>query len=188
MTAGSRGVFLDRDGVLNEIVFHGSEPGSPRSLDQLRLAPDVPEAVRRLKAAGLHLICVTNQPDVAQGHISPAELEAVNAELRHRLPEIEDIIVCPHVDGDRCDCRKPLPGMLREGAQRFGLDLGASFMVGDRWRDVEAGAAAGCRTVMVESAHIDRAPAIAPDLTCSSLAEAATWILEQIGAAQEACS
>lgn len=174
--SGRGAVFLDRDGVLNEIVFHGDEPGSPRRLEDLKVTAGAAEALARLKAAGFMLICVTNQPELAQGLLQADALAAMNAEVRRQLP-LDDLLVCPHDDTAKCDCRKPKPGMLLQAAARHGIDPRASFMVGDRWRDVEAGAAAGCRTIMIESAHRDRPPAVPPDATLETLRQAADWIL-----------
>jgi D-glycero-D-manno-heptose 1,7-bisphosphate phosphatase len=171
-------VFLDRDGVLNRAVYGHGLLGSPRSLDDLEIPPDAAEALARLKAAGFRLICVTNQPEVPRGLLSRQTLDAINAAVRAALP-LDDLLMCCHQDGDGCDCRKPMPGLIMEGARKHGVELGASFMVGDRWRDVEAGASAGCRTILIENSYDDRRPAVPPDATVASLAEAADWILGQ---------
>ena len=89
---------------------------------------------------------------------------------------LDEVVVCPHDDADGCACRKPKPGMLVEAAQRRGIDLAASFMVGDRWRDVEAGVRAGCRTVFLDRGYDERS--VQPDVSVSNLGEAAVWILE----------
>ena len=127
--------------------------------------------------AGLLLIVVTNQPDVARGTQTKATVEALNRELSSRLP-LHEIRVCVHDDADECDCRKPAPGMLLDAAREHGIDLQGSFMVGDRWRDVEAGRRAGCKTVFVDSGYSERSPE-APDLTVRTLGEALPWILER---------
>jgi D-glycero-D-manno-heptose 1,7-bisphosphate phosphatase len=171
-------VFLDRDGVLNEIVLRNGSPGSPRLLSELRVVAGAALALGRLRDAGFTLICVTNQPEIRRGFLSRDNLEAIHAELRRQLP-LDDLLVCPHDDEDRCDCRKPKPGMLLQAAAQNDVRLPASYMLGDRWRDVGAGARAGCRTVLLAGDHQDRAPDVAPDVRVHSLDEAVAWILGQ---------
>ena len=174
--AARRAAFLDRDGVLNRPTVVDGTPHPPASVDELELLPGVEDACRRLHDAGLMLIVVTNQPDVARGTQTLAEVEALNTELQARLP-LDEVRVCPHDDADACDCRKPAPGMLLDAAREHGLELANSVMVGDRWRDIEAGRRAGCRTVFLDAGYSERSPE-APDLTVRELGEAVPWILE----------
>jgi D-glycero-D-manno-heptose 1,7-bisphosphate phosphatase len=175
--AGRRAVFLDRDGVLNRAKVVDGMPLPPATVEELVLLPGVEQACRQLHEAGLLLIVVTNQPDVARGTQTMAAVEALNRELSSRLP-LDEIRVCPHDDADRCQCRKPAPGMLLDAAREHGIDLERSVMVGDRWRDVEAGHRAGCATVFLDSGYSERSPE-APDLTVGTLGEAVPWILER---------
>ena len=172
-----RAVFLDRDGVLNQVPVRDGRPYPPEGVENLKLFPEVPDALARLKRAGFLLIVVTNQPDVARGTQSRGAVEAINAALGAQLP-IDDFFVCWHDDPDQCACRKPKPGLLLEAAARFGIDLSASFLVGDRWRDIEAGAAAGCRTIFVDRHYRERQPSVEPDFRAVSLEDATTWILK----------
>jgi D-glycero-D-manno-heptose 1,7-bisphosphate phosphatase len=169
----SRAVFLDRDGVLNRALVRDGRPFAPRSLDEFELLPDVARATAALVAVGFRLIVVTNQPDVATGITEQAQVEAMHARLLDELP-IDDVFVCYHTDEHDCACRKPKPGMLHEAALRWGVDLSRSYLVGDRWRDIEAGRAAGCRTILIESAYRERRAEA--DWTAASLAEAARII------------
>jgi transaldolase len=171
-----RAVFFDRDGVLNDALVQNGNPHPPASLDDLRLASDARESVALLRAAGFVTICVTNQPDVARGTLEHGAADAMNAYVRREL-ELDDVIACYHDDTDACACRKPRPGMLLEGARRWSVDLAQSYMVGDRWRDIEAGTAAGCRTVFVDRTWPERRPAHEPNATVASVADAAAWIL-----------
>jgi D-glycero-D-manno-heptose 1,7-bisphosphate phosphatase len=175
----SRAVFLDRDGVLNEAVMRDGKPYPPDSPADVRIAADAPAALGQLKALGLPLIVVTNQPDVARGRQSIEVVGRIHERLRDALP-VDDFLSCPHDDADRCGCRKPLPGLILEGARRHGVDPARSFMVGDRWRDIDAGAAAGCRTVWIDRGYRERGPSAAPDARVESLSEAAEWIVRQI--------
>jgi D-glycero-D-manno-heptose 1,7-bisphosphate phosphatase len=163
-----RAVFLDRDGVLNAAVVRDGRPYPPASLAEMTLLPGVEDACARLKKSGFLLIVVTNQPDIARGKAAIDEIEAINAALQARLG-LDEICVCPHDDADNCACRKPKPGLLLDAAKRWKIDLAKSFMIGDRWRDVEAGRAAGCRTVFVDYGYAERRPD-APDLVAASLA------------------
>ena len=172
-----RAVFLDRDGVINANLERDAKPVAPTTLAEFRFLPGVEEATRRLKAAGFLLVVVTNQPDVRTGLISKEIVEAMHAGIRERLP-VDDIIACYHVDADNCACRKPKPGMLLDAAARYGIALGASYMVGDRWRDIDAGRAVGCYTILVDNGYPAERPAV-PDKTVASLAEAAQFILER---------
>ena len=170
-----RAVFLDRDGVINRAFLRGGVPRPPSSLDELEILPGVPEALARLKSAGFRLIVVTNQPDVARGVLSRESVEAVHDMLSAQLP-LDEVRVCWHDDVDRCRCRKPGPGMLLDAAREANLDLTSSYMVGDRWRDVEAGKRAGCITVFVDHGYDEPRPPV-PDARVGSLAEGADWIL-----------
>jgi D-glycero-D-manno-heptose 1,7-bisphosphate phosphatase len=170
-----RAVFLDRDGVLNHVSLRDGLPVGPLSIDDFRLIDGVGEAVARLKAAGFAVIVVTNQPELARGRLSPELLDQMHARLRLRVP-VDAIYVCPHVDDDKCNCRKPNPGMLISAADEHGIELSRSYMVGDRWRDVEAGKAAGCRTVLVDCGYPEQQKS-PPDYVVNSLGEAVTTIL-----------
>ena len=142
-------VFLDRDGVLNEAVVRDGKPYSPLSPDEVVVVAGMPAACARLRAAGFVLVVVTNQPDIARGRQSVAGVAAVNAVVADAV-EVDGLYVCPHDDADGCGCRKPKSGLLLEAARDLGIDLEASFMVGDRRSDVEAGRGAGCRTVYID--------------------------------------
>ena len=171
-----RAVFLDCDGVINRAFVRDGKPVPPPTLQELEVLPGVPEALRELKQHGYELLVVTNQPDVGRGKQSRQALDAMHKLLSDRLP-IDDILVCTHSDADKCDCRKPLPGMLLEAARKHNVDLAASFMVGDRWRDIEAGYNAGCKTILIDYGYSERPPDRVPDLRVGSLREAADWII-----------
>lgn len=166
-----RAVFLDRDGVVTEAVVRDGKPYPGTTI-----LPGVPDALARLRAAGFTLVVVTNQPDVARGTIARSEVEGVHERLRTELG-LDAVYACFHDDADHCACRKPAPGMLLDAARDLGIDPKASFMIGDRWRDIEAGQAAGCRTIFVDREYAERRPAQF-DARVTSLPEAATWILE----------
>ena len=172
-------VFLDRDGVVNRPIVIDGKPRSPATVDDLVLLPMVAEACETLRLAGLRLVVVTNQPEVARGRLAPETLEAMHETLRRRLA-VDAVLTCPHDDGDGCDCRKPAPGLLLRAARRWHLEMSLSVMVGDRWRDVEAGRAAGCATVWVRHRYRERMPA-SPDLSVGSLFDAVPWILKHAG-------
>jgi D-glycero-D-manno-heptose 1,7-bisphosphate phosphatase len=173
-----RAVFLDRDGVLNRAILRDGKPYPPPSLADLRLLPGVREACRKLREAGFALILITNQPDIARGAVSSQQVGEINTRLQ-RFLGLDDIRVCPHDDVDRCTCRKPKPGLLLEAAQARGIDLHSSYVVGDRWRDVEAGHRAGCQAIFVDYGYRERQPD-GPFWRVHSLGEAANWILRTV--------
>jgi D-glycero-D-manno-heptose 1,7-bisphosphate phosphatase len=171
-------VFFDRDGVLNRAIVRDGKPYPPGSLEELELTPGAADLLELLKKLGFILVVVTNQPDVARGRQTRAAIEAMHARMAAALP-IDRFQVCYHDDADRCDCRKPKPGLLTGAAAELGIELRASYMVGDRWRDVDAGAAAGCKTVWIDHGYLERGPAQPPAQRVGSLREAVEWILAQ---------
>lgn len=171
-----RAVFLDRDGVLNRSVIREGKPYPPASVSEVEILPGVGEALQKLKEAGFMTIMATNQPDVARRTQTLEAVKEINAFLTAVL-ELDDTMVCLHDDEDACRCRKPLPGLLIAAAEKHGVDLSASFMVGDRWRDIDAGSSAGCKTILIEYGYDERAPSSPPDLKVKSLLEAAIWIV-----------
>jgi len=174
--ATNRAVFLDRDGVLNAPLLKEGKPHPPAGLQDLVIYEDALGALEALKAAGYMLLVVTNQPDVSRGTKTRGDVEAIDRALAAALP-IDEFYVCYH-DGDDCGCRKPKPGMLLRAASEHGVALAKSFMIGDRWRDIDAGHAAGVRTILVERRYAERAPVHAPDAVVYSTGEAARWILQ----------
>jgi D-glycero-D-manno-heptose 1,7-bisphosphate phosphatase len=150
-------VFLDRDGVINRAVVRDGKPYPPANLSEMEILPGVSEALASLHKAGFMLIVVTNQPDVARGTTPIAVVEEINSYLASCLP-IHEFRTCYHDSSDGCDCRKPLPGLLLAAAEKHDINLPQSYMVGDRWRDIEAGQGAGCRTVFIDYGYAEKQP------------------------------
>jgi D-glycero-D-manno-heptose 1,7-bisphosphate phosphatase len=168
-----RAVFLDRDGVLAQEIVRDGEAFAPTRFEDFRLVEGAAAQVDRLRAAGLLCIVFTNQPEVARGLLAVDTLDRMHQHLRASMA-VDDVMVCPHVDADACACRKPSPGMLREAAERWDVDLQRSFVVGDRWRDIDAGRAVGCYTVLLERAYSN---CTAVDARVADLTEAVDLIL-----------
>jgi D-glycero-D-manno-heptose 1,7-bisphosphate phosphatase len=171
-----RAVFLDRDGVLNRTTVRDGVPYPPASAAELELLAGVPEALARLAQYNLLLIVVTNQPDVARSTQTRANVEAINELLVAQLP-LQAVYTCYHDNADGCDCRKPRPGLLFQAADAYAIDLRRSFMVGDRWSDIVAGQAAGCRAFLLEQPYSQR-QRCAPDFMVANLLEAAHQIIQ----------
>jgi D-sedoheptulose 7-phosphate isomerase len=169
-------VFLDRDGVLNRATVRDGKPLPPLGIHDLEIIPETAATLAELKASGFPLYVVTNQPDVARGNLTRDQVEAMHRKLAASLP-VDDIFVCYHDDADHCACRKPKPGLLLEAQRKHNIDLARSFFVGDRWRDIDAGHAAGCRTVLIDHGYRERKPARPAEATVRSLREAVDWIV-----------
>ena len=178
-------VFVDRDGTML------TECGYLERLADLRLFPWTGDAVRLLNRAGFAVVVITNQSGVARGMFDEAFVHETHREIDRRIApaRVDGYFYCPHLPEARreeyrmaCDCRKPRPGLLVEAAGRHGIDLGSSFMVGDRWKDVEAGRRAGCTTLLIDHGYAEAGPPSGPpDRTVRTLSEAAAWILVQNG-------
>jgi len=173
-----RAVFLDRDGVINRALEKQSKPYPPTSLAAFEILPEVPEACAKLKAAGFLLVVATNQPDVGRGTLKQAVVEKIHAHMTAQLP-IDRVEVCYHAGQglSKCDCRKPKPGMLLHAARELGIDLAQSWMVGDRWRDIDCGRRAGARTVFIDFGYAEEL-VTPPDFTVASFATAVAAILD----------
>ena len=191
LTAGRPAVFLDRDGTINE------QMGYVNHLSRFQLLPGVARAIRGLNEAGLAVVVVTNQSGLARGYFPESLLEAVHAEL-HRLlaregAHLDGLYICPHHPEAReerfrldCNCRKPRTGLLERAAAELGLDLGRSYMVGDRWSDLRCGAAVGATTVLVltgygrgDALYVGPGQTVQPDHVAEDLEAAARWILDR---------
>jgi len=170
-----RAVFLDRDGVINRAFVRNGRSYPPASIDEVEILPQVEVALSNLKTTGYLLIVVTNQPDVATGRASRSVVDQINTYLANSLP-IDEVRTCYHDDKDVCQCRKPLPGLLLDAAVDHQIDLRKSFMVGDRWRDIEAGASAGCKTFFINYGYKEKQPD-KPNYVVSSLNEASEIII-----------
>lgn len=177
-TTVRRAVFLDRDGVINRALVREGKPYPPSRLAEFEILPGVEAACARLKQAGFLLVVATNQPDVGRGTLTQEIVEATHARMCRVLP-IDRVEVCYHPGkgGSDCDCRKPKPGMLLRAARELDIDLRASWMVGDRWRDIDCGHAAGCRTILIDYGYAEELRQN-PDFRAHSLQEAADIILE----------
>jgi D-glycero-D-manno-heptose 1,7-bisphosphate phosphatase len=174
----TRAVFLDRDGVLVKERVVDGDALAPLRLEDFFIVDDAGAQIERLHHAGFRCVVFTNQPEVAKGLLPPETL----AEMHRRLTEataVDDILVCPHVDSDACACRKPRPGMLLEAARRVAIELDQSYVVGDRWRDIDAGRAVGCYSILIERSYSHCSTA---DACVADLASAVDVILARCGA------
>jgi D-glycero-D-manno-heptose 1,7-bisphosphate phosphatase len=170
-------VFLDRDGVINRALEREGKPYPPPSLKEFEVLPEVPAACARLKQAGFLLVVVTNQPDVGRGTLKRETVETIHAEMCRQLP-IDHVEVCYHPGqgASECDCRKPKPGMVLRAARELDIDLARSWMVGDRWRDIDCGHAAGCRTIFIDRGYAEELRQ-KPHFSAGNLARAAEIIV-----------
>jgi D-glycero-D-manno-heptose 1,7-bisphosphate phosphatase len=144
------GVFIERDGVLNRIRVERQYQVSPLTLQDFEVKTEAVPLLKRLKAAGLVVIATTNQPGLSRGYQSRGELDRMH-ELLRRTFALDDILVCPHDETDRCPCRKPQPGLLIEAAFKWHLNLDHSFVISDKWPDAEAARTVGCTSLLVKS-------------------------------------
>jgi len=175
LSGKSRAVFLDRDGVINRSDVVDGKPYAPRELARFRLLPGVRSAVARLKEAGFRTIVVTNQPDIGNGLVSLATVDAMNQIVRSRIG-VDDVKMCPHSQRTGCKCRKPGIALLLEAAQEWSLDLSRSYVVGDRDSDIVSGRRAGCYTVFVDRGYLEKVDET-PDAKAANLPQSVDIIL-----------
>jgi D-glycero-D-manno-heptose 1,7-bisphosphate phosphatase len=143
-------VFIERDGVLNQVRVERQQPIAPLTLEEFQLNKDLVPLVKQLKDANLIVIVTTHQPGISRGYQSRRELDRMHDLLR-RTFVVDDLVICPHDETDRCPCRKPKPGLLVESAFKWHLDLDRSFVIGDKWQDAEAARTAGCTSLLLKS-------------------------------------
>ena len=172
-----KAVFLDRDGVINKAFIKDGLPKSPNSLNELKILPGVKESISRLKKLNFICLVVTNQPDVQRGKIKKNTIIKMNNFLKKEI-ELDDIFVCYHDDQDNCNCRKPKPGLLLQARKKWNVDFKKSFIVGDRWRDIQAGKKVGCKTIFLDYRYKDIKPKN-PDFVTDTLLNA-TYIIEKV--------
>lgn len=174
----NKAVFLDRDGVLNTANVLNGTPHPPQCLAEVTIPNGVLSALNQLKQAGFHLIVITNQPDVARKKTTIKTVETIHQFLKNTLP-LDDFYVCYHDDHDKCTCRKPLPGLINQAVDEHAIDVSQSFMIGDRWKDIEAGKRANCRTIFLDYTYKENHHrTIEASFTANNLLAAANFILE----------
>ena len=173
--SSKKAIFLDSDGVLNTAIMKDGKPLAPTSLASLEIPDEVKPALDQLKAAGYLLICVTNKPDVERGLMTQADVDAIYRKMNHDLP-LDDIFICYK---ENSECYKPKPGLLLAAAKQYDIDLALSYMIGDRWRDIGAGQAAGCKTIWINRHYEEKQPFPTADYTVFSLTEAVALILKK---------
>jgi D-glycero-D-manno-heptose 1,7-bisphosphate phosphatase len=172
-----KAVFLDRDGIINRAIVQNGKPYPPASLDELDIIPGTLMALQQLASSGFLLLGVTNQPDVARGIQTREVVEAINSHIMNILP-LKEILVCYHDKEDHCACRKPKPGLILQGAEKYDIDLGRSWMVGDRWKDISAGKVAGLKTVFVNYNYSEAYDGPPADFTIQDMAMLTEIILD----------
>ena len=174
----NKAVFLDRDGVINEVNIKNGLPFSPNSLDDLSIFPGVKEAIIKLKKLNFICLVVTNQPDVSRGKITKEEVIKINQFIINET-NVDEFFICYHDDLDNCNCRKPKPGLLLNAAKKWNIDFKSSYLIGDRWRDINAGNAVGCNTIFLDYGYNDIKPQ-KPNFVTDSLIKASEIIEKNI--------
>jgi D-glycero-D-manno-heptose 1,7-bisphosphate phosphatase len=171
-------VFLDRDGILNRAIVRDGKPYPPASLEDVEILPGTVTALQQLQTAGYILIGITNQPDVARGTQTREVVESINKIIQIHLP-MREIFVCYHDDNDHCECRKPRPGLILQAADKYGLDLSQSWMIGDRWKDIAAGHNAGLKTIFVDYSYAELYEGNPADITVKDILFLPDFILRR---------
>ena len=169
----NRAVFFDRDGVLNRSLVINGKALAPLTLDDFIIEPTAQESVKILKSKGFLCFVVTNQPEISRGNVSQATIEKMHSKLRASVA-LDGIYICPHDPIENCPCHKPKPGLLKIAAKEHSIDLKSSYLIGDRWRDIGAGNAAGCYSILLKR---DYSGECTPNLRVTSLLEATGAII-----------
>jgi D-glycero-D-manno-heptose 1,7-bisphosphate phosphatase len=175
--SGLAAIFLDRDGIINRAIVRDGKPFPPARPEELEILPGIVPSLLSLSRSGYVLIGITNQPDVARGTQSRQNVESFNALLQNQLP-IREFFVCYHDNRDQCNCRKPKPGLILQAAEKYGLDLSRSWMVGDRWKDIAAGQAVGLKTIFVDYHYAEAYEVLPADFTVEDTSLLADIILK----------
>ena len=170
MFGKNRAVLLDRDGVLNKAIIRDGKPYPPASLNEVVILPGARFALPILKREGFFLVGITNQPDVARGKQNREVVESINNYLLDQLPILE-IFVCYHDNKDNCDCRKPKSGLIHKAAKKYEINLTQSYMIGDRWKDIEAGKRAGCKTIFINYQYDENPTDLEPDYSVNDVSK-----------------
>ena len=168
-------VFLDRDGIINPLIMRDGKRTSPRAQSEWQIFPDVEPSLEMLRNSGFLLLVITNQPEIARGQSDPALVREFHEDLLRR-GLVDAVKMCPHDDSDACACRKPRPGLILQYEKEMGVDLSKSVLIGDTWKDIEAGAAAGVQTILVRRPYSGEAR---PDYEVDGLLEAAELVLSR---------
>ncbi len=166
----NKAVFLDRDGVVNKALVVNGTPFSPRLLQEVEIVEEVSNCVIRLKKLGFKIAIVTNQPDIARAKTTLSKVNEIHDFITEETG-ITNFFICPHDDSDNCECRKPKIGLLLQAATRLKIDLKRSYLIGDRWKDIEAGQSAGCKSIFINNNYLEKAPKL-PYIEVKSLSEA----------------
>lgn len=169
-----RAVFLDRDGVVNKAIVRNGLPFSPKSKQEVEIIEDVKDCITRLEKLSFQIVVVTNQPDIARKKITINQVNDIHDFIKE-LTGIRNFFICPHDDSDNCECRKPKSGLLIQAAKLLKIDLGRSYMIGDRWKDIEAGQNAGCTCIFINRNYSENPPKY-PFVEVKSLSEAISII------------
>jgi D-glycero-D-manno-heptose 1,7-bisphosphate phosphatase len=174
-----RAVFLDRDGVINRAIVRNGKPHPPSGPEDFELYDDIVDGCARLKTASFLLVVITNQPDVGRGTQTREAVEAMHFKLQSALPSLDRIEICYHGGkryGQPCDCRKPRPGLILRAAAELNIKLKESYVIGDRWRDIDCARAAGCHAIFIERGYKEELRQ-APDVTVANFKDAVNAIL-----------
>ena len=170
-----KAIFLDRDGVLNKAIVRNRKPYPPSTIDELEILEGVYEGIELLKDSGYKLIVITNQPDVARGLTTIEKVNEINNSIIQLL-NVDEIICCFHDDSENCECRKPKPGMILEAVKKWDIDLSVSYLIGDRWRDIQTAKNIGLSSILIKYDYDEKK--INANFECNNLKEAANFILK----------
>ena len=174
----NKAVFLDRDGVVNKALVINGTPFSPRSVQEVEITQEASKCVNRLEKLGFEIAIITNQPDIARAKTTISKVNEIHDFIKEATG-IKNFFICPHDDSDNRECRKPKIGLLLQAAKLLNIDLKRSYLIGDRWKDIEAGQSAGCRSIFINNNYVEKAPNF-PYIEVQSLSEATQLIAGEI--------
>lgn len=165
----TKAIFLDRDGVINNPVISEGKPYAILRIGQIHVIDGIKELIERWHIEGYFVFMVSNQPDIANHIVSQSKVNKINNYLKSQVL-LDDIFVCPHNDADKCNCRKPKTGLFLQANEKYEIDFSQSYVIGDRWKDIEAGKNIGCKTIFVDYDYKEKKPKN-PDIVVTKVSD-----------------